>query len=178
VGSDLQKSDGLVVITHANLPEVVLGLELQEICGIGKRLEETAAPSRHRQLRRALRQRRLVLPPPRPHLSWAGDLGGSWGETAFHETRDIGSLLACPARLWRGVPRYKPLSVGVVLLDLVPVSRHQPDLFEVARREKLSPLIDGINDRYGRGARAGMPAPRTSFIDFIGSRIREARFHH
>jgi DNA polymerase-4 len=40
MGSDLQKPDGLVVITHANLPEVVLGLELQEICGIGKRLKE------------------------------------------------------------------------------------------------------------------------------------------
>jgi hypothetical protein len=27
------------------------------------------------------------------------------------------------------VSQYKPLSVGVVLLDLVPVSQHQPDLF-------------------------------------------------
>jgi DNA polymerase IV len=40
VGSDLQKPDGLVVITHDNLPDVLLGLELQEIYGIGKRMEE------------------------------------------------------------------------------------------------------------------------------------------
>jgi len=26
-------------------------------------------------------------------------------------------------------PRTKPLSVGVVLLDLVPAGQHQPDLF-------------------------------------------------
>jgi hypothetical protein len=55
-------------------------------------------------------------------------------------------------QLWRRVPRYKPLSVGVVLLDLVPAGRHQPDLFAADnhRRQKLSPLIDRINDRYGR----------------------------
>lgn len=39
-GSDLQKPDGLVVITHDNLPEVLLGLALQDIYGIGKRTEE------------------------------------------------------------------------------------------------------------------------------------------
>src|SRR5262249_27743703 len=54
--------------------------------------------------------------------------------------------------LWQRVPRYKPLSVGVVLLDLVPADQHQPDLFAAdnGRRQKLSPLIDRINDRYGR----------------------------
>ena len=40
VGSDLQKPDGLVVITHDNLPDVLLGLELQEIYGIGARMEQ------------------------------------------------------------------------------------------------------------------------------------------
>jgi hypothetical protein len=39
-----------------------------------------------------------------------------------------------------------------VLLDLVPAGRHQPDLFAAdnRRRQKLSPLVDRINDRYGR----------------------------
>lgn len=46
VGSDLQKPDGLTVIPEDNLPEALLGLELQEICGIGKRMEQ-------RRLRRA-----------------------------------------------------------------------------------------------------------------------------
>jgi DNA polymerase-4 len=34
------KPDGLVVITKADLPEVLLGLELQEIYGIGARMEQ------------------------------------------------------------------------------------------------------------------------------------------
>jgi DNA polymerase-4 len=40
VGSDLQKPDGLTVITKDNLPDVLLGLELQEIYGIGERMEQ------------------------------------------------------------------------------------------------------------------------------------------
>jgi hypothetical protein len=82
------------------------------------------------------------------------DLGGWWEETDFHETRDTGFLLARLEELWRQVPRYEPLSVGVVLLDLVPADHHQPDLFAADndRRQKLSPLIDRINDRYGRCA--------------------------
>jgi len=88
------------------------------------------------------------------HLSWTGDLGGWWDEVSFNETRDTGFLLGCLDQLWPRVPRYKPLSVGVVLLDLVPASAHQPDLFDAAsqRRQKLSPMIDRINDRYGRCA--------------------------
>jgi nucleotidyltransferase/DNA polymerase involved in DNA repair len=40
VGSDIQKPDGLVVITKNNLPDILLGLELQDIYGIGERMEE------------------------------------------------------------------------------------------------------------------------------------------
>jgi hypothetical protein len=45
-------------------------------------------------------------------------------------------------------------SVGVVLLDLVPAAQHQPDPFaaDTGRHQKLSPLVDRINDRYGRCA--------------------------
>jgi hypothetical protein len=38
-------------------------------------------------------------------------------------------------RLWRQVPRYKPLSVGVVLLDLVPADHQPPDLFAADKPE-------------------------------------------
>jgi hypothetical protein len=90
------------------------------------------------------------------HLSWAADLGGWWEEIDFLETRDTGFLLARLDQLWKQVPRYKPLSVGIVLLDLVPATMHQPDLFDTdtdtAQRKQLSPLIDRINDRYGRCA--------------------------
>jgi hypothetical protein len=56
-------------------------------------------------------------------------------------------------------PAESPLRTGalrrvVVLLDLVPASHHQPDLVATDndRRQKLSPLVDRINDRYGRCA--------------------------
>lgn len=60
------------------------------------------------------------------HLSWTGDLGGRWDEISFNETRDTGFLLVCLDQLWDRAPRYKPLSVGVVLLDLVPASSAGP----------------------------------------------------
>jgi hypothetical protein len=71
-----------------------------------------------------------------------------------HPARDTGFLLARLDELWPRAPHYKPLSVGVVLFDLVPAVLHQPDLFaaHTHRRQKLSPLIDRINDRYGRCA--------------------------
>jgi hypothetical protein len=40
VGSDIEKPDGLVVITQENLPAVPLGLELQDVYGIGERMEQ------------------------------------------------------------------------------------------------------------------------------------------
>jgi DNA polymerase-4 len=39
-GSDLQKPDGLMVITKNDLADILLGLELQDIYGIGRRMEQ------------------------------------------------------------------------------------------------------------------------------------------
>jgi DNA polymerase IV len=222
VGSDLQKPDGLVVITRDNLPEILLGLELPEIYGIGKRIEERlhragiatvadlwqASPLRLRRVwggingllfhqmlhgidiqppssrfAKSIGHQHVLEPELRNkaaarnftrhllakagerlrrgdyycrrlglRLSWAGDRGGWWDEVDFQETRDTAFLLGRLDWLWARAPGAKPLSVGVVLLDLVSAGRHQPDLFEVANphRQKLSPLIDDINDRYGR----------------------------
>jgi DNA polymerase-4 len=222
VGSDLQKPDGLVVITADKLPEILLTLELQEIYGIGARMEQrlnragifTVAQLWNTtpfQLRRvwggingvlfhqmlhgvdiqppssrfskSIGHQHVLEPELRTtdgarnfaqhlltkaaerlrrgdyycarlgvHLSWVGDLGGFWDEISFQETRETGFLLARLDQLWSRVPGYKPLSVGIVLLDLVPAGQHQPDLFAAdnRRRQKLSPLVDRINDRYGR----------------------------
>jgi DNA polymerase IV len=222
VGSDLEKPDGLVVITKDDLPDILLGLELQDIYGIGARMEQRlhragivnvaqlwkATPFQlrrvwggingllfHKMLHgvdiqppssrysKSIGHQHVLEPELRTkkgahefaqhllikaaerlrrgdyycrrlgvHLSWVGDLGGWWEETDFHETRDTGFLLARLEELWQLVPRYKPLSVGVVLLHLVPADQHQPDLFvtDTGQRQKLSPLIDRINDRYGR----------------------------
>ncbi len=51
-------------------------------------------------------------------------------------------------------PEAVACSVGVVLLDLVPAGQHQPDGFTADNqmRQKLSPLVDRINDRYGHCA--------------------------
>jgi DNA polymerase-4 len=84
-------------------------------------------------------------------ISWAGHQGGWWDDVGFHETRDTGFLLARLEELWARVPPMKPLKVGVVLLGLVPATRHQGDLFAVQpRQQKLSPMIDRINQKFGR----------------------------
>jgi DNA polymerase IV len=224
VGSDLQKPDGLVVITKDDLPGVLLYLDLQDIYGIGERMEQRlhragiftvaelweATPFRLRRVwggingllfhqmlhgvdiqppssrfAKSMGHQHVLEPDLRTrdgaadfarhlltkaaerlrhgdyycrrlglHLSWVGDFDGWWDEISFAETRDTGFLLGCLDKLWQRVPNQKPLSVGVVLLDLVPASQHQLDLFDAAnqRRQKLSPLIDRINDRYGRCA--------------------------
>ena len=61
--------------------------------------------------------------------------------------RDTGFLLARLEELWKRVPRYKPLSVGVVLLDRVLADHHQSGLFDTdsCPRQKLSPLIYRMN---------------------------------
>jgi len=43
--------------------------------------------------------------------------------TTVTETRETGSLLTRLEQLWLRVPGYKPLSVGIVLLDLVPAGQ-------------------------------------------------------
>jgi DNA polymerase IV len=223
VGSDLQKPDGLVIITHDVLPDILLRLKLQDVYGIGARMEERlhcagistvaqlweATPHRLRRVwggingllfhqmlhgvdiqppssrfAKSMGHQHVLEPELRTkagaqnfarhlltkaaerlrrgdyfcrrlglHLSWLADLGSWWNEINFAETRDTGFLLARLDQLWTEVPAYKPLSVGVVLLDLVPAARHQPDLFtDGQKRQTLSPLIDRINDRYGRCA--------------------------
>jgi DNA polymerase-4 len=221
VASDIQKPDGLVVITKDNLPDVLLHLKLQDIYGIGPRMEArlngagimtvadlwNASSLRLRQIwggingvlfhqmlhgadlqppsspfARSLGHQHVLEPELRTadgarqfsqhllgkaaerlrhrdyycrrlglHLRWLGDLGGWWNETSFQETRNTGFLLARLDEVWQSVPRYKPLSVGVTLLGLVPAIHHQPDLFtDNTRHDQLSPIVDRINRRYGR----------------------------
>jgi DNA polymerase-4 len=82
--------------------------------------------------------------------------GKWWQETGFNETQDTAFLLARLAQLWCQPPRLKPKKIGVVLSGLVPAKAHQGDLFaasssEGQRQKNLSPLIDIINRKYGRG---------------------------
>jgi DNA polymerase IV len=85
------------------------------------------------------------------HLRWMGDLGSWSSEISFQETCETAFLLGRLEQLWHGVPTYKPLSVGLTLLDLVPAQQHQPDPFgERERSSRLAPLVDGLNRRFGR----------------------------
>lgn len=239
VASDIQKPDGLVVITKDNLPDVLLHLKLQDIYGIGPRMEARLhrggifnvedlwnAPSlRLRQIwggingvlfhellhgadlqpssppfAHSLGHQHVLEPELRTaegarqfaqhlltkaaerlrhqdyycrrlglHLRWLGDLGSWWNETSFQETRNTGFLLARLDELWQGMPQFKPLSVGVTLLGLVPAIHHQPDLFTVnAQHDRLSPVIDLINRRYGRN---------TIGFGQVSARVRKFKGH-
>lgn len=103
------------------------------------------------------------------NLSWCGKEDGWWNDIGFHETCDTNFLLARLENLWSHAPPFKPLAVSVVLLGLVPEGEHQPDLFASdPRREKLSPLVDRINSKFGRGAVG---------FGLISSKVREFRGH-
>lgn len=91
-------------------------------------------------------------------LSWVKPMGRWWDEMSFHETQSTDFLSSRLTELWRTVPPQKPVKVGVVLFGLVPAARHQFDLFvdtgnaAITRRQRLSPVIDRINRRFGRNA--------------------------
>lgn len=239
LASDMEKPDGLVALRRADLPQAIEHLKLQDISGIGPRMEgrlhhagirsiedlwrapslqlrqvwggvrgvlfyellhgkDVVSPSssemkslghqhvlepalrtgqgarsfsRHLLAKAAERLRRhnyfcrkLGL-----SLSWHGELGGFWNEAGFQETQATDFLLERLHELWRAVPPYKPLRVGVTLLGLVPAQRHQPDLFSRGgRRERLAPLLDRINRRYGSN---------TIGFGYIPEEVRRFRGH-
>lgn len=105
------------------------------------------------------------------HEKWFDEIG-------FHETQDSAFLLERLRQLWKKAPTIKPIKVGIVLSGLVPAHRHQPDLFldtqqpaQTSRkqidRQALSPLMDRINRRYGRGA-IGYGLPDNLVRQFTG----------
>ena len=117
----------------------------------------------NRPIRPAPAAHAVESPPPRRQAGPAdpcamvlfgatGDLTKRLVMPALYNLSRTKFLLARLDQLWPRVPRYKPLSVGVVLLGLVPASRHQPDLFASGSQghQQLSPLVDRITRRYGR----------------------------
>ncbi|MGB9152011.1 MAG: DNA polymerase [Alphaproteobacteria bacterium] len=145
-GADLQfpSSSQSQSISHQH----VLEPELRTIDGAGQFARHLLAKAAERLRHQGYYCRHLGL-----SLSSVNDGGKFWDEIGFHETQDTDFLLARLTQLWQQVPRMKPIKVGVVLFGLVPAAQHQPDLFaDNSRRQSLSPLIDKINQRYGRGA--------------------------
>jgi DNA polymerase-4 len=75
----------------------------------------------------------------------------SWEGTArFGEAQDTPTFLKALDDLWKEVPHHKPLWVGITLHPLIPTRLHNPSLFENPRQEKLSHVMDTINDHYGK----------------------------
>jgi len=76
--------------------------------------------------------------------------GGDWNDKSkLMETQDTPTLLKTVARLWAHVPPGKPLWVGVTLFPIIPIDQHTPSLFENPKQEKLSLVMDQINQKYG-----------------------------
>lgn len=72
-------------------------------------------------------------------------------------TQDSFTLLSIFERYWAGFRLGRPVSVGVTVGRLVPMSQHTGDLFEErpaagqpTRREDLCRAIDALNQRYGQ----------------------------
>ena len=160
-GADLQfpSSTQSQSISHQH----VLEPELRTIEGARQFAQHLLAKGAERLRHQGYFCRRLGV-----SLSSVDGIGRFWDEIGFHETQDTDFLLARLVQLWRQVPRMKPIKVGIVLLGLVPAAQHQPDLFaDNARHQKLSPLIDQINRRYGRGA-IGFGKPSEQMNRFTG----------
>jgi DNA polymerase-4 len=68
----------------------------------------------------------------------------------FEEAQDTPAFLKVLNGLWESVPSGNPFWVGVCLHGLIPADRHIQTFWEDGKREKLSTVVDGINERYGR----------------------------
>jgi DNA polymerase-4 len=145
-GADIQPPSSLHAKSMSH--QHVLEPELRNTAGAKNFAHHLLFKAAERLRRNDYYCRRLGL-----SLSWVGHQGGWWDDIGFNETCDTGFLLARLENLWARVPPLKPLAVSVVLLGLVPAARHQGDLFTInPRQQKLSPVIDAINQRYGRNA--------------------------
>jgi DNA polymerase-4 len=69
----------------------------------------------------------------------------------IHECRDTPTLQAHLGSLWKYCPPGNPLSVGVVLFNLVPDELHTLSLFETDdKKYKMSLAMDRLNQKFGR----------------------------
>ena len=102
-------------------------------------------------------------------VKWLGRDRDHWTDKrSFSETQDTGVLLHVLEDIWQGVPRLKPLRVGVALTGLAAKEAHQHDLFDKPKNAKLVQAIDRVNEKFGKGAvtYGGVGADQTSKIAF------------
>lgn len=224
VASNMQKPNGLTVLTRADLPQKILHLTPRDLPGIGPRMEQRL--DRHgiftmadlyaadvhmlrtiwngiegERMHQKLRGIEPYRPPSTPrvighehvlepalrnraglqafahHLlaKAAERLRGKnlacqrlgfyvkwqmpekkWTrsrcEISFHATSDTLHLIRIlNSEIMAQLPPLKPFCVGVMLADFVPAGAVQGDLFTPTVTTNLSPALDKLNDKYGRG---------------------------
>ena len=125
----------------------------QHVLAPAERSIKAATPTiRQLLIRAAQRLRREDFYCKRLSLDIKWQAGGHYyADCNFQETQDTTFLLHILADLWGRAPNQRPLRVGVVLQELVPKEKHQPDLFERRKPAGLMTAIDKLNDKFGRG---------------------------
>ncbi len=91
---------------------------------------------------------------------WAGGLsvalrlrgGNAWQRySKLPEIQDTPTLLHTLEALWDDFPNEEyPVWVGVTLTPLVPPGQHTIPLFDDQKKEKLSNVMDSLNERFGK----------------------------
>jgi DNA polymerase-4 len=72
------------------------------------------------------------------------------GKARFAEAQATPRLLKVLDELWADVPGQPPMFVAVTLHPLVAAAAHNPGLFDNPKQERLSQVMDVINDKYGK----------------------------
>lgn len=70
----------------------------------------------------------------------------------FVECNDTLTLLEALQKLWKDIPKGKPLAVGVTLYNLVPDHLHNFGMFDEEKRAGLAQAMDKLNAKYGKMA--------------------------
>lgn len=220
VAADMQKPDGLTLLSPGDLPHKLYSLKLIDIPGVGSRMEkhlmsqgvyniETLLSKNEKEMRalwggvwgsrmyywlqgkdfdltqnetasighqhvlepklrnyhgallickqlldkaaRRLRKsgyyaRRLSL-----SIKTLGTEGYIENDIRFDETRDTITLNRALENIWSAVPaRVRPLRVSVTLSGFTTSSAHQLSFFEDVKLDKVSEVMDEINERFGK----------------------------
>ena len=84
-----------------------------------------------------------------PDLERRESAGWNAGKN-IHACRDTMTLQDYFRQLWQDCPSGTPIGLAVWLFDLVPDDLHTLSMFEDARRDTLSGVVDQINRRFGQ----------------------------
>ena len=96
-------------------------------------------------------------------------------ESKLGETQSTLVLLKVVEEISKQMPSYKPLRVGIILMDFIPSQNHQLSLFDTEKENELSFAMDSINEKFGNNAVyfGGAPPKTETKTKITFSRIPE-----